>query len=111
MKKMLFFGSSKSIRILPGDINKLILKKATPAPEIKIKLLGRKLHLTNQTNLGPGEQLKMELFDIMGCRVEKFIVRTGSPKQFNLDNLSSGLYFCVVNYKGSVVRMNLNLIR
>jgi hypothetical protein len=102
-----FFGSSKSIRVLPGDINRKVLKKPVSSAEIKIKFLGRNLLLTNSTQIGPGEQLTLELFNILGCRVARYVVGSGSPKQFNLDKLSSGLYFCVVNFRGSVVKTNL----
>jgi len=106
-----FFGSSKSIRVLPGDINRKVLKKPVSSAEIKIKFLGRNLLLTNSTQIGPGEQLTLELFNILGCRVARYVVGSGSPKQFNLDKLSSGLYFCVVNFRGSVVKTNLNIIK
>lgn len=106
-----FSGSSKSIRVLPGDINRKVLKKPVSSAEIKIKFLGGNLLLTNSTQIGPGEQLTLELFNILGCRVARYVVGSGSPKQFNLDKLSSGLYFCVVNFRGSVVKTNLNIIK
>lgn len=106
-----FSGSSKSIRILPDATNRKVLKKSISSPEIKIKLSGGNLFLSNYTCIAPDEQLTLELFNIMGCRVAKFVVSSGSPKQFNLGKLSSGLYCCVVNFRGSVVRTNLNLVR
>jgi hypothetical protein len=106
-----FLGSSKSIRILPDGTNGKVKKKSISPSEIKIRLSGRNLLLTNSTNIGTDEQMTLELFDILGCRVAKFIVKSGSSKQINLGRLSSGLYCCVVNFRGTVVRTNLNLVR
>lgn len=106
-----FLGSSKSIRILPDGTNGKVLKKSISSSEIKIRLSGRNLLLTNYTCIAPDEQITLELFDILGCRAAKFIVGSGSPKQFNLGKLSSGLYCCVANFRGKVVRTNLNLVR
>ncbi len=104
-----FFGSSKLIRILPDNTDVTALKKI-PVPEIKIKLIGNKL-FTNFSNSNSDDKFSLELFNIMGCRVAKYSNITAYSKQFNLGKLSSGLYYCVINFRGSVVTSDINLVR
>ena len=51
-----FLGSSKSIRILPDGTNGKVKKKSISPSEIKIRLSGRNLLLTNSTNISTDEQ-------------------------------------------------------
>lgn len=83
-------------------------KKYTP--KITLKLQGKNL-VTYFAGTTSTDKYTLELFDIQGRRAALFTGNSGHSRQYNLNQLGSGVYYVLLDFRGIVSKTTIRLVK